>query len=80
MATTLHTDKGSIQLCMDTLKTRAHPDGAPTVKASLQKRGPYIQRTPTDNGALQTRGPYKQRTLTDNEFIKTKGLYSKGIQ
>ena len=45
---------------------------APTEKATLQTRSPYIQGTSTYNRALQTWG------LTDKEFIQTKGLDSKG--
>ena len=48
--------------------------GAPTDKAILYKRGPYIQRVPTN----KARGPYRQGALIDKEFIQTKGLYSKG--
>ena len=37
---------------------------APTNKATLQTRCPYIQGTPTDKGALHTRGPHIQGVHT----------------
>ena len=45
---------------------------APTDKATLQTRGPYIQGVSTDKGALQTSGDHRQGVHTDKGPLQQK--------
>ena len=74
-APTLYTDNGPIEVCKDTLKTRARPNGGP-----LQTKRHYRKWVFTYREPLQTRGHHRKGAIIDKEFIQTKGLYSKRPQ